>query len=150
MNHHNQTIMQHVWHTSFIKVCCHCVLICVIIFTYREIITKQARGTTRMARSRVNRRNTMDCAILNEMFIDDDNNKSSDKRSRNLLRDSEREAKRSSVLNVPGPIDLTNPITYEERAESMPMPRPLKNMLAIIPKVVRIILLAKYIEPEIY
>lgn len=92
-----------------------------------------------MARSRANRRNTMDCAILNEMFIDDDNNKASDKRSRNLLRDSEREAKRSSVLNPPGPIDLTNPITYEERAESMPIPRPLtKNMLAIVPKLVRI------------
>ncbi|XP_037030628.1 mitogen-activated protein kinase kinase kinase 4 isoform X3 [Bradysia coprophila] len=102
-----------------------------------EITTKQTRGTTRMARSRANRRNTMDCAILNEMFIDDDNSKANDKRSRNLLRDSEREAKRSSVLNPPGPIDLTNPITYEERAESMPMPRPLtKNMLAIVPKLV--------------
>lgn len=105
---------------------------------YSEITTKQARGTTRMARSRANRRNTMDCAILNEMFIDDDNNKSIDKRARNLLRDSEREAKRSSVLNPPPPVELSNPMTYEERAESMPIPRPLtKNMLAIVPKLVR-------------
>lgn len=80
----------------------------------------------------------MDCAILNEMFIDDDNNKSIDKRARNLLRDSEREAKRSSVLNPPPPVELSNPMTYEERAESMPIPRPLtKNMLAIVPKLVR-------------
>lgn len=94
-----------------------------------------------MARSRANRRNTMDCAILNEMFIDDDNNKTIDKRSRNLLRDSEREAKRSSVLNPPPPVELSNPMTYEERAESMPIPRPLaKNMLAIIPKLVRLFL----------
>lgn len=93
-----------------------------------------------MARSRANRRNTMDCAILNEMFIDDDNNKTTDKRSRNLLRDSEREAKRSSVLNPSAPIDSTNQTSLEERAESMPIPRPLtKNMLAIVPKVVRII-----------
>ncbi len=104
---------------------------------YREVNTKQSRGTTRMARSRANRRNTMDCAILNEMFIDDDNSKSTDKRARNLLRDSEREAKRSSVLNPAVPVDLTNPISYEERAESMPIPRPLtKNMLAIVPKLV--------------
>lgn len=105
-----------------------------------EIATKQVRGTTRMARSRANRRNTMDCAILNEMFIDDDNNKTStDKRSRNLLRDSERELKRSSValLNPPPPIELSNPMSYEERAESMPIPRPVtKNMLAIVPKLV--------------
>lgn len=81
------------------------------------------------------------------MFIDDDNGKTTDKRTRNLLRDSEREAKRSSVLNPPPPIDLTNPMTYEERAESMPIPRPLtKNMLAIVPKLVRpiILLYTKY------
>lgn len=113
--------------------------------------TKQARGTTRMARSRTNRRNTMDCAILNEMFIDDDNSKTTnDKRTRNLLRDSEREAKRSSVLNPPPPVELSNPMTYEERAESMPIPRPLtKNMLAIVPKLVRSIDLLSYVYTDV-
>lgn len=47
-----------------------------------------------MARSRVQRRNTMDCALLNEMFVNDES-KRTDKRLQSLLRDSEREMKNS-------------------------------------------------------
>lgn len=59
-------------------------------------------GLTRMLRTRVNRRNTMDCAILNEMFVDDDTstNRHSDKRSKQLLRDSERDLKRASLAII--------------------------------------------------
>lgn len=78
-----------------------------------------------MTRSRVNRRNTMDCAILNEMFIDDDS-KHTDKRSKQLLRESERDMKRASVALVgpmaAGLVETTNPkLHLEERAESMPV-----------------------------
>ncbi|XP_064549547.1 mitogen-activated protein kinase kinase kinase 4 isoform X2 [Drosophila montana] len=52
------------------------------------------KGMTRMARSRVLRRNTMDCALLNEMFVNDEG-KRTDKRLQSLLRDSEREMKNS-------------------------------------------------------
>lgn len=82
-------------------------------------------GPCRMTRSRVNRRNTMDCAILNEMFIDDDS-KHTDKRSKQLLRESERDMKRASVALVgpmaSGLVEATNPkLHLEERAESMPV-----------------------------
>lgn len=56
----------------------------------------------RMLRSRVNRRNTMDCAILNEMFVDDDCAKftAADKRSKQLLRESERDMKRATLSAI--------------------------------------------------
>lgn len=80
----------------------------------------------RMTRSRVNRRNTMDCAILNEMFIDDDSAKhNGDKRAKQLLRESERDMKRASMAlvgPVAGLIEATNAhLHLEERAESMPV-----------------------------
>lgn len=61
-----------------------------------------AAGLKRMLRSRVNRRNTMDCAILNEMFVDDDCTRSitSDKRSKQLLRESERDMKRATLSAI--------------------------------------------------
>lgn len=66
----------------------------------------------------------MDCAILNEMFIDDDS-KHTDKRSKQLLRESERDMKRASVALVgpmAGLVEATNPkLHLEERAESMPV-----------------------------
>lgn len=49
-----------------------------------------------MARCRANRRNTMDCAILNQIFIDDDTKKP-DKRSIHLLRSDERDQKLAST-----------------------------------------------------
>lgn len=52
------------------------------------------KGLSRLSRSRVQRRNTMDCAILNQMFIDEDT-KRSDKRAQALLRESERDFKQS-------------------------------------------------------
>lgn len=58
------------------------------------------RGMTRSSRSRVQRRNTMDCAILNEMFIEEES-KRSDKRAQALLRESEREIKISMAPMVP-------------------------------------------------
>lgn len=57
------------------------------------------RGVNRMSR-RVNRRNTLDCALLNEIFIDDDSKKC-DKRSMQLLRESERDIKLSSGIIYP-------------------------------------------------
>lgn len=61
---------------------------------------KAIRGISRMARSRTSRRNTLDCALLNEIFIDDDTKKS-DKRSMQLLRESERDLKLSSGIIYP-------------------------------------------------
>lgn len=54
-----------------------------------------------MARCRVLRRNTMDCALLNEMFVNEDSSiaKRTDKRAQALLRESERELK-SSLATV--------------------------------------------------
>ncbi|XP_032596236.1 mitogen-activated protein kinase kinase kinase 4 isoform X2 [Drosophila grimshawi] len=52
------------------------------------------KGMTKMARNRVQRRNTMDCALLNEMFVNEES-KRTDKRLQSLLRDSEREMKNS-------------------------------------------------------
>lgn len=65
-----------------------------------------------MARSRASRRNTLDCALLNEMFIDDDTKKS-DKRSLQLLRESERDLKLSSniIYVVSGSPTLTTSST---------------------------------------
>ncbi|XP_065371701.1 mitogen-activated protein kinase kinase kinase 4 isoform X1 [Calliphora vicina] len=59
------------------------------------------KGMTRMARCRVLRRNTMDCALLNEMFVNEDSSiaKRADKRAQALLRESERELK-SSLATV--------------------------------------------------
>lgn len=50
-----------------------------------------------MARCRVLRRNTMDCALLNEMFVNEDSSisKRTDKRAQALLREAERELKNS-------------------------------------------------------
>lgn len=96
------------------------------------------RGASRLARSRANRRNTVDCAILNELFIDDDS-KRNDKRSQHLLRESERDQKGSTLAPltaVPSLADLNNKSAYEERAESMPMVRNSRNLLAIVPKLV--------------
>lgn len=70
-----------------------------------------------MARSRVNRRNTLDCALLTEIFVDDDSKKATDKRSLQLLRDSERELKHSNmaIANYPPsnsglPVGSTSPV----------------------------------------
>lgn len=63
-----------------------------------ESPTMPKKGMTRMARCRVFRRNTMDCALLNEMFVNEDSSGSSkraDKRAQALLRESERELKNS-------------------------------------------------------
>lgn len=59
------------------------------------------KGNPRMTRSRVLRRNTMDCALLNEMFVNEDSSSASkrtDKRAQALLRESERELKNSLAL----------------------------------------------------
>lgn len=79
---------------------------------FREAATKAIRGVNRMSR-KVNRRNTLDCAILNEMFIDDDSKKC-DKRSLQLLRESERDLKLSSgiiypISGSPTPMSNTSP-----------------------------------------
>ncbi|KAH8353846.1 hypothetical protein KR084_008487 [Drosophila pseudotakahashii] len=60
------------------------------------------KGMTRMARSRVLRRNTMDCALLNEMFVNEES-KRTDKRLQSLLRDSEREMKNSLATTAVAP-----------------------------------------------
>lgn len=119
------------------------------------------RGTSRLARNRVNRRNTLDCALLNEIFIDDDPKKS-DKRSIQLLRESERDMKRASGIIYPSATGFATPnngspnknsicsvmkpnagsnrdsvATFEERAESTPIGRMcLSNNLAVVPKLI--------------
>lgn len=89
--------------------------------------------SSRTLRSRVNRRNTMDCAILNEMFVEDDTAKYGDKRSKQLLRESERDAKQRASLAAIGPaggigglgsglVEATNDHwLLDERAESFPV-----------------------------
>ena len=63
----------------------------------------------------------MDCAILNDMFIDDDA-KYSDKRAKHLLRESERDSKRASMgLAGAGTIVEATNLHLEERAESLPV-----------------------------
>lgn len=62
-------------------------------------------GASRMARSRINRRNTMDCALLNQMFIEDEAKRNSDKRAMQLLRESEREIKMNGAIGG-GPVSL--------------------------------------------
>lgn len=123
---------------------------------------KVVRGATRMARSRASRRNTLDCALLNEIFIDDDPKKS-DKRSIQLLRESERDTKRTSGIIYPSATGLLTPNTspnklnacsavnkggmgdgnrdsvfaFEERADSSPMGRScMSNNLSVIPKLI--------------
>lgn len=66
------------------------------------------RGTSRLARNRANRRNTLDCALLNEIFIDEDPKKS-DKRSIQLLRELERDMKRASGIIHPSATGLVTP-----------------------------------------
>lgn len=66
------------------------------------------RGLTRLSRSRVNRRNTLDCALLTEIFVDDDTKKT-DKRSMQLLRDSERDLKHSNIANYPAAHTIHQP-----------------------------------------
>lgn len=71
----------------------------------------------------------MDCAVLNDMFIEDDI-KRTDKRSLHLFRESERELKRSSTLMTVGAPPPTGPRNrlvsqgsgsiQDEKCESMP------------------------------
>lgn len=128
---------------------------------FRETAAKVVRGTTRLARTRASRRNTMDCALLNEIFIDDDPKKS-DKRTIQLLRESERDMKRASGIIYPTATGLATPIngspsknnacaaskagagdnrdsvfTFEERSESSPVGRLcMSNNLAVVPKLI--------------
>src|SRR5690349_8251410 len=59
-------------------------------------------GRGRLARSRADRRNTLDCAILNQMIIEPsiDDKTRSDKRSIQMQRDFERDQKMAMAINV--------------------------------------------------
>lgn len=124
---------------------------------YRETAAKAIRGISRMARTRANRRNTMDCALLNEIFIDDDSKKACDKRSMQLLRESERDLKRSSGIIYPtassptstntSPNKMTSgksllsahkaQVSFDDRADSFPALRNcISNNLSAVPKLV--------------
>lgn len=99
-------------------------------------------GASRMVRSRANRRNTMDCAILNEIFVDDDT-KHTDKRSKHLQRESERDIKRASMAltgqQIANLADIGNgtQMHLEERSESMPtFMRNPTNVMAAAPLLV--------------
>ncbi|CRK88476.1 CLUMA_CG002214, isoform A [Clunio marinus] len=68
---------------------------------------KMRSGTRgRLARSRADRRNTVDCAILNQMIIEPsiDDKTRSDKRSIQIQRDFERDQKMANVGNAHRPI----------------------------------------------
>lgn len=102
---------------------------------------------TRMCRSRVLRRNTMDCALLNEMFVNEESKRTS-KRAQDLLRDSERELKNSLASTAASTVSVTsyNPrvISYHEtigahNMESLDKCTPLSSDIAQMrnaPKVV--------------
>ncbi|ALC45477.1 Mekk1 [Drosophila busckii] len=75
------------------------------------------KGMTRMARSRVLRRNTMDCALLNEMFVNEEG-KRTDKRLQSLLRDSEREMK-SSLATSGGALVPPRGNSFHESAHTL-------------------------------
>ena len=74
---------------------------------------------SRMSRSRVLRRNTMDCALLNEMFVEDEI-KRIDKRAITIQRGEDRDSK-LLMLNLPPTIpERSSPVNLEERVESLP------------------------------
>lgn len=80
---------------------------------------KMKVNNSRMSRSRVMRRNTMDCALLNEMFVEDEI-KRNDKRAITLQRGEDRDSK-LLMLNVPATIpERASPVNLEERVESLP------------------------------
>lgn len=80
---------------------------------------KMKLNNSRMSRSRVLRRNTMDCALLNEMFVEDEI-KRNDKRAITLQRGEDRDSK-LLLLNVPATIpERASPVNFEERVESLP------------------------------
>lgn len=63
-------------------------------------------GRGRLARSRADRRNTLDCAILNQMIIEPsiDDKARTDKRSLQMQRDFERDQKMSLSINAHRPV----------------------------------------------
>ncbi|KAL9693062.1 hypothetical protein quinque_012347 [Culex quinquefasciatus] len=81
----------------------------------------------RLARPRADRRNTVDCAILNQLIMEPTDEKArGDKRSTQLLRESERDSKMATAINTVIARNSANfgipPGSIEERAESMPIP----------------------------
>lgn len=91
----------------------------------------------------------MDCAILNQIFIDDDT-KRSDKRSTHLLRTDERDQKLATLAVVPPanappsnvPVNTAKGpnkaavVTFEERKEGHPVCRTRSNAMSGAPKVI--------------
>ncbi|XP_041760496.1 mitogen-activated protein kinase kinase kinase 4 [Anopheles merus] len=102
-----------------------------------EGTVKMRTGGGRLARPRTDRRNTVDCALLNQMIMEPANGEEkvrSDKRSTQLLRDSERDIKMSAAATVLPlrasanygsqlPAGAGGPV-LEERAESLPLSVP--------------------------
>lgn len=106
---------------------------------------------------RVNRRNTLDCAILNEIFIDDDTKKC-DKRSMQLLREAERDMKLASgiiypISGSPTPmnaspnkttntnytknvINMNKAIACDDRDSFPSLRTVVSNNLSVVPKVI--------------
>ncbi|XP_067619394.1 mitogen-activated protein kinase kinase kinase 4 isoform X2 [Eurosta solidaginis] len=87
------------------------------------------KGMTRMARCRVLRRNTMDCALLNEMFVNEENKRTS-KRAQDLLRDAERELKNSMISAPTGIYHARGPSLLEynsHNTESLDKCTPLNS-----------------------
>ncbi|KAL9891810.1 mitogen-activated protein kinase kinase kinase 4 isoform 2-T2 [Glossina fuscipes fuscipes] len=82
-----------------------------------DLTEEPKRGTARKARSRVLRRNTMDCALLNEIFVGEDGSfcpRRTDKRALALIRGAERELKNVLALTH-STVVLNN---YNRRHES--------------------------------
>lgn len=77
--------------------------------------SSRGRGGSRLARSRTCRRNTMDCAILNQMFIEDENKKTDKKNIQ--LREQERDTKLSIVSGSPNRNRVSTNV--DERTESL-------------------------------
>uniref|UniRef100_A0A8D8FF39 Mitogen-activated protein kinase kinase kinase 4 n=2 Tax=Culex pipiens TaxID=7175 RepID=A0A8D8FF39_CULPI len=95
-------------------------------YLHREGNVRMRTGG-RLARPRADRRNTVDCAILNQLIMEPTDEKArGDKRSTQLLRESERDSKMATAINTVIARNSANfgipPGSIEERAESMPIP----------------------------
>lgn len=93
-----------------------------------------------MIRARADRRNTVDCAILNQMIIEPTigDSKRSDKKSLHLSREAERDSKlalaaSTATSSYRSTLAKRGSETYEERAESLPV---TARKTQVIPKLI--------------
>lgn len=111
-----------------------------IFISFRDSSSKTTK--TRLVRARADRRNTVDCAILNQMIIEPTigDTKRSDKKTIQLARNEERDSKllhglSSSAISsyrVTNSTTKRSSGTFEERAESLPVTKKAQ----VVPKLI--------------